>query len=54
MTKLLVLGLAALAAISAVALASRSSAPPDDGATGAALIADAPSARDIFPKVLNR
>ncbi|MBX3023706.1 hypothetical protein KF840_02235 [bacterium] len=54
MTKMLLLGLAALAVISAVALASRPAPAPRDGAPGAAQVADAPSARDIFPKVLNR
>jgi hypothetical protein len=54
MTKLLMLGLVALAAISAVAIVSRpASAPPSGAQHAPAQVADAPSARDIFPKVLN-
>jgi hypothetical protein len=56
MTKWLGIGLVALAVgISAAALAWRSYTPPPQASTvaAAAPVADAPSSRGIFPKVLN-
>jgi hypothetical protein len=55
MTKSLLLGLTALVVVvGAAALAWQSYTPPSTSETTAAQVADAPSAREIFPKVLNR
>jgi hypothetical protein len=54
MTKPLVIGLVVLAlGISAAAFAWRTYAPATANETVAAQVADAPSSRSIFPKVLN-
>ena len=55
MTKSLVIGLVALVVgISAAAFAWRAYTPPSASAPVPAQVADAPSSRGIFPKVLNR
>lgn len=55
MTKALLLGLVALVvAMGTATLAWRSYEPAKSGEPVAAQVADAPSARNIFPKVLNR